>query len=175
MIILALDQASRTSGYSVFEDKELKAHGTFTFSNSDLGIRLYKIRQKVKELIDTYHPDKIIFEDIQLQEISNGTTAGNVKTFKILAEVFGVIYELATALNIDNETYLASVWRKGLGIAGKLRNQQKMNAQKWVFDNFNIHVVEDEADAICIGAFGAGIKTLKQVDEEALKQPFDWS
>lgn len=175
MIILAFDQSSRTSGYSVFEDNKLKEHGTFTFSNSDLGVRLYKIRQKVEELINLYHPDKIIFEDIQLQdEIYSQKSIGNVKTFKTLAEVFGIIYELATELNIDNEAYLAGTWRKGLGIAGNHRDQQKANAQKWVYDNYGIRVVDDEADAICIGAYGAGIRTSKQKELKQL-QPFDWS
>ena len=174
MIILAFDQSSRTSGYSVFEDNKLKEHGTFTFSNNDLGIRLYKIRQKVEELINLYHPDKIVFEDIQLQdEIYSQKNVGNVKTFKILAEVFGIIYELATELNIDNEAYLAGTWRKGLGIAGNHRDQQKANAQKWVNDNYGIIVVDDEADAICIGAYGAGIRTQKQKKTEL--KPFDWS
>ena len=175
MIILAFDQSSRTSGYSVFEDNKLKEHGTFTFSNNDLGIRLYKIRQKVEELINLYHPDKIIFEDIQLQdEIYSQKSIANVKTFKILAEVFGIIYELATELNIDNEAYLAGTWRKGLGIAGNHRDQQKANAQKWVYDNYGIRVVDDEADAICIGAYGAGIRTSKQKELKQL-QPFDWA
>ena len=174
MIILAFDQSSRTSGYSVFEDDKLKEHGTFTFSNNDLGIRLYKIRQKVEELINLYHPDKIVFEDIQLQdEIYSQKNVGNVKTFKTLAEVFGIIYELATELNIDNEAYLAGVWRKGLGIAGSYRDQQKANAQKWVYDNYGIKVVDDEADAICIGAYGAGVRTQKQKKTEL--KPFDWS
>ena len=175
MIILAFDQSSRTSGYSVFFVFLLKEHGTFTFSNSDLGVRLYKIRQKVEELINLYHPDKIIFEDIQLQdEIYSQKSVGNVKTFKTLAEVFGIIYELATELNIDNEAYLAGTWRKGLGIAGNHRDQQKANAQKWVYDNYGIRVVDDEADAICIGAYGAGIRTSKQKETKKL-QPFDWS
>ena len=67
MTILAFDQASRTSGWSVFKDGELFAHGTFTFTDSSLGTRLWKIRQKVEELYMKYLPDRIIYEDIQLQ------------------------------------------------------------------------------------------------------------
>ena len=67
MTILAFDQASRTSGWSVFKDGELIAHGTFTFTDSSLGMRLWKIRQKVEELYKKYLPDRIIYEDIQLQ------------------------------------------------------------------------------------------------------------
>lgn len=168
MTILAFDQATRTSGWSVFEDKELVAHGTFTFTDNDLGVRLYKIRQKVIELVNKYIPDKIVFEDIQLQQ----GAVNNVVTFKSLAEVFGIIYEFATESGIDNEAILAGTWRKGLGIAGRKRDEQKDNAQKWVFDNCGIRVVEDEADAICIGAYAAGIRTAKQEKKDL---GFDWS
>lgn len=169
MTILAFDQATRTSGYSVYKDQDLIAHGTFTFTDSNLGMRLWKIRQKIEELYNKYLPDKIIYEDIQLQQ----GAVNNVVTFKSLAEVFGIIYEYATELGVDNESILAGVWRKGLGIAGNRRDIQKANAQKWVFDNYGIKVVEDEADAICIGAYAAGIRSKKQ--EKPVLKDFDWS
>lgn len=169
MTILAFDQATRTSGYSVYKDQDLIAHGTFTFTDSNLGMRLWKIRQKVEELYNKYLPDKIIYEDIQLQQ----GAVNNVVTFKSLAEVFGIIYEYATELGVDNESILAGVWRKGLGIAGNRRDIQKANAQKWVLDNCGIRVVEDEADAICIGAYAADIRSKKQ--EKPVLKDFDWS
>lgn len=169
MIILAFDQASRTSGWSVFNDKELTDHGTFTFTNANLGDRLHRIRNMIISLIEKYNPDKIVFEDIQLQQ----GHINNVDTFKILAEVYGIISELATGLKIDNEPCLAGTWRRSLGIAGRKRDEQKENAQRWVFDTYGIHVKEDEADAICIGAYAAGIRCAKQKPQEALG--FDWS
>ena len=169
MTILAFDQATRTSGYSVYKDQDLIAHGTFTFTDSNLGMRLWKIRQKVEELYNKYLPDKIVYEDIQLQQ----GAVNNVVTFKSLAEVFGIIFEYATELGVDNESILAGVWRKGLGIAGNRRDIQKANAQKWVLDNCGIRVVEDEADAICIGAYAAGIRSKKQ--EKPVLKDFDWS
>ena len=54
MTILAFDQATRCSGWSVYRDKELIAHGTFTFTDTNLGLRLWKIRQKVEELYKKY-------------------------------------------------------------------------------------------------------------------------
>lgn len=132
-------------------------------------MRLWKIRQKVEELYNKYLPDKIVYEDIQLQQ----GAVNNVVTFKSLAEVFGIIYEYATELGVDNEAILSGTWRKGLGIAGNKRDIQKDNAKKWVLDNCGIRVVEDEADAICIGAFAAGIKTAKQA--KPVLKDFDWS
>lgn len=64
MTILALDQASRTSGYSVFCDDKLIDSGIFTFTSDDMAKRLVGIRNKVNELIDKYCIEKLILEDI---------------------------------------------------------------------------------------------------------------
>lgn len=158
--ILALDQASRTSGYAVFEDNKLVAYGHFTYDDIDFGVRLLKIRNKVKSLIDEYKPDEVMFEDIQLQ----GNVTNNVDTFKKLAEVYGVVSELVTELNIPHSATLASVWKSTLNIKGKDRSAQKANAQRYVFDIYGKKATQDECDAICIGAHACA------------KVPnFDWS
>jgi Holliday junction resolvasome RuvABC endonuclease subunit len=45
----------------------LKAYGKFTFNDSDIGVRLLNIRNKVLELIQENGINEIVFEDIQLQ------------------------------------------------------------------------------------------------------------
>lgn len=157
MRLLALDQASRTSGYAIFEDGKLLKYGKFTYDDYDFGVRLNKIRSKVKSIIDEYKIDEIVLEDIQLQE--------NVDTFKKLAEVYGVLYELATELKLPNSATLASVWKSQLGIKGYDRTAQKRNAQSWVISTYGVKPTQDECDAICIGA--AAVKN--QVTG------FDWS
>lgn len=164
MRVLAFDQASRTSGYSVFDDEKLVAHGKFTYDDYDFGIRLLNIRNKVISLINTYNPDQIAFEDIQLQN----NVVNNVETFKKLAEVFGIIYELVTEFKIPHDIVLASTWKSSLGIKGKDREVQKKNAQLWVLNTFGISASQDECDAICIGAH---ISKKPPLVEES----FDWS
>lgn len=118
MSLLALDQASRTSGYAVFDDDDkLITFGTFTYEDEDIGIRLHKIREKVKSLIELYAVTQVVFEDIQLQ----GNVTNNVQTFKTLAEVFGVIYELVTDLGLEHDAVLSSTWKSTLGIKGRTR------------------------------------------------------
>ena len=164
MRLLALDQASRTSGYSVFEDGKLLAYGKFTYDDEDMGLRLYKIRERVKALIQENNIDYVVFEDIQMQ----GNVANNVQTFKTLAEVFGVIYELVTEMNIPNEAVLSSTWKSTLGIKGKVRQEQKQNAQAWVVANYGVKPTQDESDAICIGAHASQRSGHKV-------EAFDWS
>ena len=90
--LLALDQASKTSGWAYFEDNQLKDYGKFTAEQDDIGDRLHYIKRKVQELIDKYEVDELAFEDIQFQKKVNGQEVlNNVDTFKKLAEVYGVI------------------------------------------------------------------------------------
>ena len=67
MRILALDQASITTGFAIFENGKLVDYGKFTFEDSDVAVRLVKIRNKVIDLIDKNNIDKVVFEEIQLQ------------------------------------------------------------------------------------------------------------
>jgi len=161
--LLALDQSSRTTGWAVFNDKDLIKYGHFTINDDDVGVRLQQIRGKIQNLIDEYEINEIAFEDIQLQ----GTN--NVKVFKILAEVFGVIYELATELQIPNTAILASTWRSGLKLndASK-RSSQKQHAKDYIFKTYSIKPTEDECDAICIGAYMTGKPAA------ASKDVFNW-
>lgn len=147
--LLALDQSSHTSGYAIFSEGKLISYGKFTFDDNDIGDRLYKIREKVKSLIEEYNINFVVFEDIQLQS----NVANNVKTFKVLAEVFGVIYELLTELDIPKETVLAGTWKRFLSIKGRARAEQKKEAQNFVLTNYGIKATQDESDAICIGVY----------------------
>lgn len=146
-ILLALDQASQTSGYSVFTDGKLTEYGKFTFDDADVGHRLTKIRNKVISLIDQYNITEVAFEDIQMQT----NRVNNVVTFKTLAEVYGVIHQLLDEKKIPYQVVPSVTWKSTLGIKGANRQTQKKNAQLWVINNYNIKPTQDECDAICIG------------------------
>ena len=98
--LLALDQASITTGYAIFKDGKYSSHGKFSFDDHDIGMRLVKIRNKVLELIRENDITEIAFEDIQYQE----RVMNNVQTFKTLAEVYGVIQEVAGVKNPNKIT-----------------------------------------------------------------------
>ena len=144
--ILALDQASRTSGWSVFQEDKLIASGTFTYDDDDFSLRLVKIRNKVISLLEQYNINKILLEDIQLQGQTN-----NVTTYKALAEVLGVLEELARERNIPHELIHSQTWKSTLNIKGRDRATQKRNAQAFVATTYQKKVSQDESDAICIG------------------------
>ena len=145
--LLALDQASRVTGWAIFEDGKLKSYGKISLDDPNTDIRLVQLRQSIQTLVADYNIDEVIFEDIQQQN----NVANNVQTFKVLAEVYGVISELLQELQIPHSTVLAASWKSTLGIKGRTRAEQKKNAQLYAEQNYGIHVIQDIADAICIG------------------------
>ena len=148
MRILALDQSSRVSGWAVFDEDQLIGYGKINLSKeTEIGERLHTLRNSVRDLIKELKIDKVILEDIYM----DGQRVNNVQTFKVLAEVFGVLFELCVDLEIPVEAVLAGTWKSTLNIKGKTRPEQKQAAQAWVLDYYNIKATQDEVDAICIG------------------------
>jgi Holliday junction resolvasome RuvABC endonuclease subunit len=85
--LLALDQASVTTGYAIFQNGQLIKYGKITLDDPNVGTRLATLRQTLIDMINEYNITCLAFEDIQLQ----ASVGNNVKTFKVLANVFGVI------------------------------------------------------------------------------------
>lgn len=101
MTILALDQSSNKNGWAVFKDNFLIAHGLIVLNNKNpVGERLVELKDKTIQLIKKYNIDKVALEDIQLQ--------ANIYTYKVLAEVLGILEATLTELNIDYEIVSAS-------------------------------------------------------------------
>lgn len=153
MRLLALDQASRVSGWAIFDNQDLIDSGIFTLKSDDIGERLVQYRQYLSELTDKYEIDEVAFEDIQMQGQVN-----NVQTFKILAEVFGVTQEYLAEQNYFYHIVSSNTWKSKLQIKGRTRPEQKKNAQAYVLEHYNKKVSQDESDAICIGASIVGDK-----------------
>lgn len=150
--LLALDQATNTTGYAVFKNQKLIAHGYKTFTGNTHVVRMQKLREWVESLILAVDKDiEVVIEDIQLQDI-NGTVG--IPTFKKLAHVQGALLTLFEQYKIKSEIVLATQWRSTCGIPtgrGQNRVAQKAAAQAYVKKTFGIDATEDEADAICLG------------------------
>ena len=160
--LLALDQSSQVTGYTILDNGKIVKVSHFECTG-DLGDRLVKFRNKVISLIDEYNIDEIAFEDIQLQDV-NGSKETGIKTFKVLAEVFGIMHELCSELKIPYTAILPIKWKAHFKIAGKGRSQEKKMAQAYVLNNYNIKCTEDEPDSLCIALY-----------HFANSNVFDWS
>ena len=162
MRLLALDQASRTTGYAIFEDDQLVKSGTFTLRSDDIGERLVAYRKHIEQLIVENDIEEVAFEDIQMQRPQN-----NVKTFKVLAEIFGVTQEFLAENKHSYHIVSSNTWKSKLQIKGTHSDEQKRNAQLYVQEHFNKKVSRDESDAICIGASIV-------LDNKKKKADFNW-
>ena len=144
--IISLDQSLSCTGWAVFDDKTLIAADIFSVSKTaPMDRRLLEIYKNLTDLYHEYEFEKIYFEDIQLQ-------AGNALTYKHLAYAQAAIILWCGHMNMDWSMSAPSHWRKVLGGGfGRKRAEQKRYAIQLVQKWYNIEVLSDIADAICIG------------------------
>ena len=164
MKVLALDQSTRVTGWAVFADDVLQEYGKFDAENAgaDISKRLTYIKDKVKALIDKYNIQKVLIEEIQLQN----TVGNNVVTYKKLAYVQAVLIQMFDEFKLSYEVIASSSWKSTLSIKGRNRTEQKKNAQIYVNTIYGIKATQDECDAICIGTHYS-----KKPSDEG----FDWA
>lgn len=150
MIMLALDQSSRVSGWSIYDNDKLIDFGHFSISSSlPVERKMNELMRQLCELHNKFEFVAIAFEDIQLQ-------AGNVKTFKTLSYIQAAIiiwcYDNDMPYKILAPSHWRSILKDKFNLSfGRKRAEQKQVAQEFVQNKFNITVTEDEADSICLG------------------------
>lgn len=147
MRILTLDLSTRSSGYAIGQDGQLKSYGCITASSKDVVKRIIKMRDQLGKIIRQNQIDKVIMEEVRPQY--------NSHTNKVLmwlqAVIVVAIYEINPKIQYD--FIGASEWRAALKIKqgrGIKRASLKPQDKKYVKDKYNLIVNDDEADAICI-------------------------
>lgn len=151
MKLLCFDQSTAVVGWSLFEDKELIDYGFKEFSKiDDKDQRLFEIKQFMDKLIKEKKAEVFAIENIQLQYIGKMPL---VNAYRPLAELIGVIKEFFYANKYAYVIVESTKWKSYCKIKGRKREEQKLNAQKFVESKYNIKVSEDTCDAICIGEY----------------------
>lgn len=150
--VLALDQATHTTGYAVFDGKTLIKYGTFNVSGNDEIARDHKIKEWLISMIENWQPDYIGFEGIQLQT-EGGQQRMGVTVFETLARLQGILMETAFAYDIPYKVVHTAVWRNHCGVKGKTRPDKKKSMQLMVKKWFDINLSDDCSDAIGIGKY----------------------
>ena len=145
--VLALDQASYLTGWSVFDGGQLIRYGTFKIEIEDETKRFHEIKMWLISMIENWKPDLIGIEGIQYQQ-NFGVT-----TFQTLARLQGVLMELCCELSIPFKICPTNTWRSHCGVKGTQRADRKRSMQLLVKKWFDISVTDDEADAIGIGKY----------------------
>ena len=145
MRVLCLDQATKVSGYSVWDNGKLVKYGHISSDvrENNPFLRMRIMGNKIVELLKKYSPDYVGIEGVVFQR--------NYCTYSQLSQMQGVIFEILFENEIDFTVIEASAWKSFCGIKGKKRVEQKLNTIKMVKEKFGLDVTEDEADAIGIG------------------------
>ena len=154
--VIGLDQATKITGYSIFDDQKLIKFGTFETTYEDEIARDHAIKTWLLNLIENWQPDHIAMEGIQLQEEGNEYRL-SVTMFASLARLQGILMELCYDLNISYSVYSAATWRKYCGVKGKYRSDKKKSMQLLAKDWYDVNISNDEADAIGIGKYASEI------------------
>lgn len=148
--ILALDQATKVTGYAIYDDKKLVKYGTFSTTSDDDVERYAMIRSWLLSMISSWKPDYIGIEGIQFQEEGGGQKMG-VTVFQTLARLQGILMITCHEQEIPFEVCPTNTWRHTCGVKGKSRTDKKRSMQLLVQEWHGVKVSEDEADAIGIG------------------------
>lgn len=163
--ILALDQATHISGWSIYDGQTLIRYGTFETNQKDEIARISTIKNWLISMIENWKPDFVGIEGIQFQDESSGNKMG-VTVFQGLARLQGVLMETCYAQKVDYTICPTNTWRNHCGVKGRYRADKKRSmqliAKKW----YDISLTDDEADAVGIGKYVADLNKIEVVNWE---------
>jgi Holliday junction resolvasome RuvABC endonuclease subunit len=147
MRILAFDQSTRVTGYSLFVDGEYVDSGVIDLGkNKNTEDRSKQMGLAICQVIVDSKPDTVIIEEVAMQS--------NAQTLKLLARIQGVAIGFCAAHNIPLHILAPSKWRSQLsfkqGRAVK-RDELKRQSFDYVRKHFGFgNFSEDRCEAICI-------------------------
>jgi Holliday junction resolvasome RuvABC endonuclease subunit len=141
-----MDQSTRITGYCLFNDGKYVKSGVIDLHKiKDTDERSKQMAVEICRLIEECAPDITIIEEVQQQS--------NVSTVIKLARIQGVAIGFCAAHNIDLHILTPSRWRSALGYkqGPKIkRTELKQQSLDFVKNNFQLELIEDEAEAVCI-------------------------
>lgn len=154
--ILALDAATGVTGYSIYDNGILVSYGTYKVPlELETTARINDVKHWLINAIKEWKPNFIGIEHIQLQTFGANKNQQQVETYRVLANLQGVLLDTIFEIDLPCELVYSSTWRRVCGISegnGQRENKKKA-AQEKVLKWHNIQCTQDEADAICIGKY----------------------
>lgn len=145
MKLCCLDQSTKKTGYSIWNNGNLLKYGVIDVDES-LGSldRVCEMYEAVKKLIKAEKPDFVCIEDTQFQK--------NPKVLKRLSQMQGAIFAILIEEDIGFYIIEPSAWKSYVEIKSKKREDQKKETIEFVKKTYSIkEPTEDEADSIAIG------------------------
>ena len=149
MKVLAFDQSTRKTGWSLFEDGQYVKSGVISLGDiEDTEERSKQMGLAICKRIAEVAPEAVVIENVQNQS--------NVATVILLARLQGVILGYCHANNIRSEILGPTQWRAALHYnqgRGVKRTELKKQSRDFVKKTYELTIKsEDENEAIAINA-----------------------
>jgi Holliday junction resolvasome RuvABC endonuclease subunit len=147
--VLAMDNATKTSGWAILENGKPIESGVFEADRSKEPIeRIIEVSHWLSGMIYAWEIDTLGLENVQY--------GGNAQTLILLSKLLGVL-EVTGYEILQKSPIVVSVntWRSYCGIKGANRIKKKESAQDYVREKFGIVASQDRAEAICLGVYVA--------------------
>lgn len=155
--VLALDQSTKLTGWSLYDDDKLVDYGTFKTGDAKDEIkRCSEVKSWILSMIEKTKPDIIGLEGIQYQKNIG------VVVFETLAELKGILRNALFERNILVIVCPTNTWRAHCGVKGKTRAEKKTFMKQLVKQWYDVSVSDDEADAIGIGKYVADTAVVRK-------------
>ena len=153
MNILSLDASTKSTGFAVYQDAQLKHYGCITSTSTDLFKRIHKMVDEIKPLVQEYQINKIVLEEVRPDDIGGHSSLATHKALMYLqGAICMMVHDSYPKVTID---YLyPSEWRKCCKIKtgrGVVRETVKQRDIRFVQETFGLTVNDDIADAIGLG------------------------
>ncbi len=158
MIVCGIDASTRSTGWSIFDDKKLIDYGIIKPEGDGWREHIINQAPELLKIFNQYCPDKIYMEDVPLKQ-------GNLLTLVQLGAVQGFFYGLVASFNIPVEFLNPSQWRGPIGLfdgtrAGTKRAEMKRKSVEKANELFGLDLIwkspcsikneDDISDAILI-------------------------
>lgn len=147
MVTLAFDQSTAVTGFSVWNNETLFDYGIIDLhKNDNTDERIKDMTNRISDIIQKYSPDSVVIEEVAQQS--------NAKVLKILARLQGAILYMCMLRSIPCSIIEPAKWRSKIGLTVGphiKRSDLKHQAIQHVKEKYNLDVIEDVAEAICIG------------------------
>lgn len=155
--VIGLDAATSITGYSIYDDGDLVSYGTYKVDKElSAEKRINEVKKWLIAAINEWEPNFVGLEAIQLQQYGNNQY--QVETYRVLANLQGVLIDTLFEQSIDHDLVSVNTWRNYCNVGdGKGRENKKKQAQEKVKLWYGQDCTQDEADAICIGKYFAHI------------------
>lgn len=174
-VVMGIDCSSNSLAFSVFNERQLVRYGEIEFGKGDIFERIGRANVLMNAIGDD------IANDVEVIYFEGAAYINNKSTVISLSYALGSAMAPLIKRGVRVESVPAMVWQRAIGnppftkaekaalakanpdrkkswLDNEMRKQRKQKTIEWVFEKYRVRLLSNDiADAIGIGAYGAGV------------------